>query len=69
MITHKKEFGIYHWDIFDNETILVGEADTLVKAGVTGILNLASCYLIVPKRVKVRTIDLAMELGILPYYT
>ena len=43
--------------------------DTLVKAGVTGILNLASCYLIVPKRVKVRTIDLAMELGILPYYT
>jgi len=43
--------------------------DTLVKAGVTGILNLASCYLVVPKRVKVRTVDLAMELGILPYYT
>lgn len=43
--------------------------DTLVESGVTGILNLASCYLNVPKNVKVRTIDLAMELGMLPYYT
>lgn len=32
MITHKKKFGIYHWDTFDNETILVGEADTAVEA-------------------------------------
>lgn len=32
MITHTKEFGIYHWDIFDNETILIGEANTLVEA-------------------------------------
>jgi len=32
MITHTKEFGIYHWDTFDNETILVGEADTLAEA-------------------------------------
>lgn len=31
-ITHKKKFGIYHWDTFDNETILVGEADTSVEA-------------------------------------
>ena len=44
-------------------------AQTLVENGVTGILNLSSCYLNVPKRVKVRTIDLAMELGMLPYYT
>lgn len=44
-------------------------AETLVKHGVTGILNLSSCYLKVPKRVKVRTIDLAMELIMLPYYT
>lgn len=43
--------------------------DTLVESGVTGILNLASCYLNVPKNVKVRTMDLAMELGMLPYYT
>jgi hypothetical protein len=27
-----KAFGIYHWDTFDNETILIGEADTLVEA-------------------------------------
>ena len=32
MITHTKEFGIYHWDMFDNETLLVGEADTVTKA-------------------------------------
>ena len=32
MVTHKKEFGIYHWDTFDNETFLVGEADTLAEA-------------------------------------
>lgn len=44
-------------------------AQSLVKHGVTGILNLSSCYLKVPKRVTVRTIDLAMELIMLPYYT
>ncbi len=43
-------------------------AEALVKAGVKGILNLSPCYLDVPKRVKVVTIDIAMELGILPYY-
>lgn len=32
MITHKKEYGIYYWDTFDNETFLVGEADTSVEA-------------------------------------
>jgi hypothetical protein len=31
-IQHKKEFGIYHWDTFDNETLLVGEANTLEQA-------------------------------------
>lgn len=43
-------------------------AKALVAAGVKGILNLSPCYLDVPKRVKVVTIDIAMELGILPYY-
>lgn len=28
MISHKKKFGIYHWDTFDNKTILVDEANT-----------------------------------------
>lgn len=44
-------------------------ADTLVETGVTSILNLTSAYLTVPKKVRVRTVDLAMELGMLPYYT
>ena len=43
-------------------------AERLVEAGVRGILNLAPCYLKLPKRIKVVTIDIAMELGILPYY-
>ena len=42
--------------------------DALVKAGITGILNMTVCRLKVPKRVKVRSIDIAMELGVLPYY-
>jgi len=43
-------------------------AERLAEAGVRGILNLAPCYLKLPKRIKVVTIDIAMELGILPYY-
>jgi len=43
-------------------------ADALIDAGVKGILNLSPCYLNVPKRVKVVAIDLAMELGTIPYY-
>jgi hypothetical protein len=31
-IEHTKEFGIYHWDTFDNETILIDEADTKDQA-------------------------------------
>ncbi len=43
-------------------------ADKLVKAGVKGILNLSPCYISVPKKVKVITIDIAMDLACLPYY-
>ena len=43
-------------------------ADVLVKAGVKGILNFSPCYIMVPKRVKVITIDIAMDLARLPYY-
>lgn len=32
MKEHTKEFGIYHWDTFDNTTFLVDEADTLEEA-------------------------------------
>lgn len=43
-------------------------ADMLVKAGVRGILNFSPCYLVVPKKVKVITIDIAMDMARLPYY-
>ena len=32
MLTHKTEYGIYHWDTFDNETILIGNATTIEEA-------------------------------------
>ena len=31
MIEHTKNYGIYHWDTFDNTTFLKGEDDTLGK--------------------------------------
>ena len=43
-------------------------ADTLVKAGVRGILNFSPRHITVPKKVKVITIDIAMDLARLPYY-
>jgi redox-sensing transcriptional repressor len=45
-----------------------GVADRLITAGISGILNFAPQFLSVPKKVKVITIDIAMELGRLPYY-
>jgi redox-sensing transcriptional repressor len=43
-------------------------ADALIEAGVKGILNFSPCHLAVPKKVKVITIDIAMDLARLPYY-
>ena len=42
--------------------------DMLLGCHIKGILNLSPRYVVVPKTVKVVTIDIAMELGILPYY-
>jgi redox-sensing transcriptional repressor len=42
--------------------------EALVAAGVRGILNFAPCKVAAPKRVKVITLDIAMELARLPYY-
>jgi len=42
--------------------------DKLVKAGIRGILNFSPCYITVPKKVKIITIDIAMDLARLPYY-
>lgn len=43
-------------------------ADKLVRAGVVGILNFTPSYLVVPKTVKVISIDIAMDIARLPYY-
>lgn len=43
-------------------------ADALVKAGVMGILNFSPRRITVPKKVKVISIDIAMDLARLPYY-
>ena len=40
----------------------------LANCHIRGILNLSTCYLTVPESIKVVTVDLAMELGTLPYY-
>ena len=32
MISHKTKFGVYHWDTFDNETLLMKECKTLDAA-------------------------------------
>ncbi len=42
--------------------------DRLVAAGIRGVLNFAPCKVQTPKRVKVITLDIAMELARLPYY-
>jgi len=41
--------------------------DSLIEAGVEGILCFAPCYLTVPKTVRLVPIDIAMELGLLVY--
>jgi redox-sensing transcriptional repressor len=43
-------------------------AEELVSAGVTGILNFSPVHVDVPKKVKVISIDIAMDLARLPYY-
>jgi len=43
-------------------------ADSLVAAGVKGILNFSPKRITVPKKVKVITIDFATDLARLPYY-
>jgi redox-sensing transcriptional repressor len=50
------------------ESVAQRVADALVEAGVKGILNFSSRYINVPRRVKVITIDIAMDLARLPYY-
>ena len=43
-------------------------ADALIDADIRGILNFSPCHINVPRKVKVITIDIAMDLARLPYY-
>jgi len=43
-------------------------ANTILKAGIQGILSFSPRHLVTPKKVKVITIDIAMDLARLPYY-
>ena len=43
-------------------------ADALVGAGIKGILNFSPQRIVVPKKIKVITIDIATDLARLPYY-
>lgn len=45
-----------------------GIAEAMVQAGIDSILNFAPAALVVPERVRVRKVDLAVELQILTYY-
>lgn len=60
--------SIYLGIIAVSESASQEVSDALVKAGVKGILNFSPRYIAVPKRVKVITIDIAMDLARLPYY-
>ena len=43
-------------------------ADLLVDAGVSGIMSFSSTHVVVPARVKIIVLDIAMDLACLPYY-
>lgn len=60
--------GIYLGIIAVPEGASQDMANRLVGAGVRAILNFSPRYITVPKRVKVITIDIAMDLARLPYY-
>jgi len=49
-------------------TAAQGIAEEFVSAGIRGILNFSPVHIDVPKKVKVITIDIAMDLARLPYY-
>ena len=43
-------------------------SDALVEAGIKGILNFSPYHIAVPKKIKVISIDIAIDLARLPYY-
>lgn len=67
-LRHLSKRKIYLGIIAVPESASQDIADVLVEAGVKGILNFSPRYIAVPKRMKVITIDIAMDLARLPYY-
>jgi len=67
-LSNVRRRGIYLGIIAVPEKATQDVADALVEAGIKGILNFSPRHIAVPKRVKVITIDIAMDLACLPYY-
>jgi len=67
-LSNVRRRGIYLGIIAVPEKATQAVAEALVGAGIKGILNFSPRYIAVPKRVKVITIDIAMDLARLPYY-
>jgi redox-sensing transcriptional repressor len=73
-VEHVDKLGMVESRRIDMGIIAVPEgsaqevANTLLKAGIQGILSFSPRHIVTPKRVKVITIDIAMDLARLPYY-
>lgn len=63
-----KRRGIHFAILVVPENAAQEMADSLVEAGIKGILNFSPSHIKVPKKVKVVSIDISMDLACLPYY-
>ncbi len=63
-----KDRGVYVGIIAVPRGVVQEVADDLLGAGVNGIVKFSPGYITVPKKVKVITIDIAMDFARLPYY-
>lgn len=68
MIRTLKKRGIHIGIIAVPRAAVQQVADDLLEAGVNGIVKFSPGYITVPKKVKVITIDIAMDFARLPYY-
>ena len=68
MIRTLKKRGIHIGIIAVPRGAVQQVADDLLEAGVNGIVKFSPGYITVPKKVKVITIDIAMDFARLPYY-
>ena len=63
-----REYGVQIGVIATPATVAQEVCDSLVAAGVTGVLNFAPCMISVPEGVMVRRVDLSTELQILAFH-